>query len=188
MGLVPWTFFSAAVRAGASIVSNIALINKVPCPARCSRSRRRRRVLDAAFSLVGLLPIFIFTGFMPRGTSYWVPVITVVLLAFVSGSPDRRRLVVYIRDLRTALPLALQFGLFVTPVAFPFEFVPEEWRGDLLVPQPARPDHRLVPPHRAVRRGAEPHLPRPRRPGLRLVLFGGYYFFKRMETGIADVA
>ena len=43
VGLLSWTFFSGALSKGAvSIVQNLALLNKVYCPARCSRSRRSR--------------------------------------------------------------------------------------------------------------------------------------------------
>jgi ABC-2 type transport system permease protein/lipopolysaccharide transport system permease protein len=192
MGLIPWAFFSGAVSAGAaSIVSNIALINKVPCPREVfPLSGVGVALFDAALSLLVLVPIFVFSGFAPRGSSYWVPLITLVLFAFVIGcSILIAGLVVYIRDLRTALPLALQFGLFVTPVAYPFyEVVPEEWRALYSFINPLGP---IIDSYRrTVLYGMSPNFTELgfAALGSLLVLSGGYYLFKRMESGIADVA
>jgi ABC-type polysaccharide/polyol phosphate export permease len=79
--------------------------------------------------------------------------------------------------------------LFVTPVAFPFyQFVPEEWRAIYSFLNPLGP---IIDSYRrTVLYGEAPNLTYLGLAALGsvLVLFGGYYFFKRMETGIADVA
>ena len=37
--------------------------------------------------------------------------------------------VVYLRDIRSALPLALQLGVFATPVAYGLDVIPRHWRN-----------------------------------------------------------
>jgi ABC-2 type transport system permease protein/lipopolysaccharide transport system permease protein len=192
MGLIPWTFFSGAVSAAAaSIISNISLINKVPCPREVfPLSGVAVSGFDATLSLLVLLVMFPVLGFMPKLTSLWVPVITLVLLAFVTGCAILIAvLVVYVRDIRTALPLGLQFGLFVTPVAFPFyDFVPEAWRGLYSFVNPLGP---IIDSYRrTVLYGQAPDFTYLGLGALGslVILLGGYWLFKRMESGIADVA
>jgi ABC-2 type transport system permease protein/lipopolysaccharide transport system permease protein len=77
----------------------------------------------------------------------------------------------------------------VTPVAFGFyDFVPKAYRGIYSFVNPLGP---IIDSYRrAVLFGQAPEF---RYLGLAalgsfMLLLGGYYFFKRMETGIADVA
>jgi ABC-type polysaccharide/polyol phosphate export permease len=192
LGLIPWTFFSGAVSTAAtSIVGNISLINKVPCPREVfPLSGVVESAFDTTLSLFMLVFLFIVLGFAPTSTSYWVPVITAELFAFVTGySILIAGLVVYVRDIRSALPLALQFGIFVSPVAFGFYD---------LVPPGARAIYSFINPlgpiidsyRRTVLYGQQPDFfyLALGAIGSALVLLGGYYLFKRMETGIADVA
>jgi ABC-2 type transport system permease protein/lipopolysaccharide transport system permease protein len=191
VGLVVWTFFSNSVNnAQASIVGNITLINKVPCPREVfPLSAVVQASFDASLSLIALVGLFVIKTFMPRPTSYWVPVLLLVLFAFVIGIAIMVSvLVVYIRDLRTALPLALQFGLFATPVAFGFEVIPEAWRGLYSVINPLGPV--IDGLRRSVLFGEAPQLEYLGLAAIGAVLYlaGGYWLFKRMEAGIADIA
>jgi ABC-2 type transport system permease protein/lipopolysaccharide transport system permease protein len=190
-GTLSWTFFSNSMSNGStSIVSNISLINKVPCPREVfPLSGVVQAAFDAALSTIPFIALFVINTFMPKPESVWLPLILLVQLAFATGAAILYSvLVVYVRDLRTALPLALQFGFFVTPVVFPFSDIPEWLRGFYSVINPLGPTidsirrtmlYGLAPEFEYLGLGAL---------GALLYLVGGYVVFKRMEAGIADIA
>jgi ABC-type polysaccharide/polyol phosphate export permease len=191
IALVPWSFFASSLNTGAmSIVGNLSLVQKVPVPREVfPLSGVVMAAFDTIFSIAALAALFVAFTFMPEPTTVWVPLITLVLIMFTIGWAILASvMVVYIRDLRTAMPLALQFGLFVTPVAFPFSVIPKQWRGIYSVLNPLGPlidDYR-----RTVLYGQQPQW---QYFGLAtlgsvVVFVGGYLLFKRMESGIADVA
>jgi ABC-2 type transport system permease protein/lipopolysaccharide transport system permease protein len=98
-------------------------------------------------------------------------------------------LVVYVRDLRHILPMALQFALFATPVAYSFSVVEERWQQVAAsVVNPLAP---LIDGYReTVLYGNAPDWSLTGiAAGVSIAWFaGGYLLFKRLETGFADVA
>jgi ABC-type polysaccharide/polyol phosphate export permease len=191
IGLIPWTFFSTAVsQGGLSLISNVPLLNKVSCPREVfPMASAMVAGIDSLVSVAVLAILFLKFGFAPRATAVWIPVILAVQVAYTLGiTLVASAVVVYLRDLRHALPLILQMGLFVTPVAFPLD----------IVPAPLRPTYVALDPLAAVIDAYRRTVlyGRPPAPGLlvlaavasAIVLVGGYAVFKRLETGIADVA
>jgi ABC-2 type transport system permease protein/lipopolysaccharide transport system permease protein len=137
--------------------------------------------------VLGLL--FVRFGFAPRATTVWVPVILAVQVAYSLGiTLVASVVVVYLRDLRHALPLILQMGLFVTPVAFPLGIVPANLQRAYVALNPLAAV--IDGYRRTVLYGQPPAV------GLLgvaaaaslVTLLGGYAIFKRLEAGIADVA
>lgn len=191
LGLLPWTFFSSSLSSGGqSLVTNSTLLNKIYCP---------REVfplasiivagIDTTISTAILGVLFAILTFAPKITSLWVPVLLVVQVAFtlgitliVSGT------LVYLRDLRQALPLLLQFGLFATPVAWGIDVVPESWRLAYSVVNPLAPV--IDGYRRTVLLGLPPQweLLGPAAASAAVLLVAGYVVFKRLETGFADAA
>lgn len=191
VGLLPWTFFSSSVSgAGMSLTANMSLLNKVYFP---------REVVPIATTLVAAVDMGIATAilgflfaiytFAPKAESIWVPVILIVQLAFTLGIGLIVSVVnVYVRDLRQGLSMILQLGLFATPVVYGIEEIPKALRPLYAVVNPLAPV--IDAYRRTVLMGQAPRL------GLLLlgavssaaVLLGGYALFKRLETGIADVA
>ena len=98
--------------------------------------------------------------------------------------------VVYMRDLRIALPLVIQLGLFLTPVAYGASAIAKS-RTSLIVYSALNP---LVPVIDGLRRttllGQSPDwtLELVGAGTASVVLAGGFLLFKRLETGLADVA
>jgi ABC-type polysaccharide/polyol phosphate export permease len=191
LGLLPWTFFSASVlHGGLSLADNVELLNKVYFP---------REVfplgslvvagVDTVMSLLGLAVLFAITGFVPRAASIWVAPILLVQLAFTAGATMvASAVIVYLRDLKHALPIVLQLGLFATPVAYGFEVVPDRLS---LVYSAVNPLGPVIDGYRrAVLFGRPPEWGPFAVAGISatLVLVLGYLAFKRMETGLADVA
>lgn len=191
IGLLPWTFFSSSVSSSAqTLISNMSLLNKVYCP---------REVFPIGSILVASIDtitatlvlglLFAINTYAPRLESVWVPVLLAVQLSFTVGvSLIASVATVYLRDVRQVLPILLQLGLFATPVAYGIEAVPVG----------ARPLYAFLNPLAPVIDGYRSTilLGQPPEWGLLglgaisavLVLTGGYVLFKRLETGIADVA
>ena len=131
LGLLPWTFFSASVsQGGQSLVQNMALLNKVYCPREVfPLSYVVVAGLDTVIAVGALLVLFPITGFTPKATSIWVPVLLPVLLGFTVGVTTVMSVfMVYFRDLRHMLPIVLQLGLFATPVAYGMDAIPASLR------------------------------------------------------------
>lgn len=130
-GLIAWNFFAnAANTGGLSLLSNQSLLNKV-------YSARQiypiaavvLAALDAVISVVVLGVVFALTGTAPASTIYWLPVIVVVQIAFVSATVLLLSIfVVYVRDLRNIIPFILQLGLFATPVVYGLDQISPRYR------------------------------------------------------------
>jgi ABC-type polysaccharide/polyol phosphate export permease len=191
VGLLPWTFFSTAVaQGGTSLVTNNVLLRKIRCPREVFPiTSTVVALVDGLIAASVLVVLFVVTGYAPRATSYWVPVLLVVQVAFALGAALlSSALLVYARDLRHALPLLLQLGLFATPVAYGIEAIPGRWQWLASLVNP------LVPVidgyRRAVLWGQAPNgrLLAWGAVGAAALLVGGYAAFKKLEPGIADVA
>ena len=191
LGLLPWSFLSTSVsQGGQSLVTNSALLNKVYCP---------REVFPLSSVIVAAVDMFTATlilgvlfavyGYAPHATSIWVPVLLVVQFAFAMGvSLIASSTLVYLRDLRQALPILLQLGLFATPVAYGMKEIPDSIKN---VYAALNPIATVIDGYReAILYGNTPNL---RWLGLAsitsaVVLVAGYSMFKRLEAGFADVA
>ena len=120
--MLPWTFFSNSISGGGqSIVSNMALVNKVACPREVfPLGTIVVAAIDTLIASVVLLFLFAVTGFAPKPQTLYAPVLLLVLLVVytVGLTLMVSAVLVYLRDLRLVLPLPLQLGLFLTPVAY----------------------------------------------------------------------
>jgi ABC-type polysaccharide/polyol phosphate export permease len=122
-------------------------------------------------------------------TSAWIPVLLLIQIAFTLGiTLITSAVVVYLRDLKHALPILLQLGLFATPVAYPLDIVPSSIQGVYVAINPLGAV--IDGYRRTVLEGLPPdwNLALPAAISAAVVLVVGYALFKKMETGFADVA
>jgi ABC-type polysaccharide/polyol phosphate export permease len=191
LGLLPWTFFSTAVaQGGQSLVINAQLVNKVYCPREVfPLANLVVAGIDSSIAASMLAVLFVVTGYTPKPTSLWVPVLLLVQVAFTLGlTLVTSAVLVFFRDLRHALPIVLQLGLFATPVAYGMDVVPSSLQVLYCAANP------LAPVIDGYRRTILLGLP----PNWELLLPGaitaigtlvvGYAVFKRLEPGFADYA
>jgi ABC-2 type transport system permease protein/lipopolysaccharide transport system permease protein len=191
LGLLPWTFFSTAVSQGSlSLVTNAQLLNRTAFP---------REVFPLASVCVALVDmviatavlglLFAITGFAPAITSLWVPLILVIQIAYAAAfATGLSAIVVYFRDLRHAIPVLLQLGIFAAPVAYGVDVIPETYRPLYCALIPIAPV--IDSYRRVVLEGSSPAW------GLlgigalstALMLAVGYHLFKRLEGGMVDLA
>jgi lipopolysaccharide transport system permease protein len=187
-GLLPWTFFSNAVTSsGNSLVGSANLVTKVYCP---------RMIIPAAATAAGLvdfaIPLAILLGMMAY---YGVPVtaailmlpVLIVLTALLALGVGlwTAALNVKYRDVRYALPFAIQLTMFVSPVIYPPSVVPEAWRWLLSL----NPLTGIIQGYRASLLGGQFDIPSlATAAAITLaVLVWAAYDFRRMEKGFADV-
>lgn len=191
LGLLPWTFLSNSLnQGGLSLVNNVPLLNKVYCPREVFPIGSMVVAgLDTAISLVGLTALMVVYGFAPRGTTVWLPVLLLVQVAWTLGLTLVASIViVYLRDVRYALPVVLQLGLFATPVAYGLDRIPAHLRVWYVTLNPLAAV--IDGYRRTVLFGQDPqwHLLLPAALTAFATLAAGYWLFKRLEAGIADVA
>lgn len=191
LGLLPWTFFSTSVsQGGQSIIQNVPLLNKVYCPREIfPLASVGVAGVDNAVAALFMTPLFVLEGFAPKATSVWVPLLLLIQVAFALGvALVISAVIVYLRDLRHALPIILQLGLFATPVAYGMAEIPEDLQVAYVTLNPLAAV--IDGYRRTVLLGLPPDwaLVLPAAISTLVVLVGGYLIFKRLETGFADVA
>jgi ABC-2 type transport system permease protein/lipopolysaccharide transport system permease protein len=193
VGLIPWTFFSIAVlNGGMSLINNVSLLNKVYCPREVfPLAVIGVAAVDAAVSLVALVALFAIEGFAPKVETLYAPVVLPALFMFTLGATLAvSALLVYLRDLRHVLPLLIQFALLVTPVAYGINVLAQS-TAQLLLYSALNPLAPVIDGLRStVLLGVEPDWTAlgVGTASAALVLATGYWLFKRLETGMADIA
>ncbi len=191
IGLVPWSFFASSVTAGGmSIVQQMSLVNKIRCPREVfPLASVTVAAVNASIATVVLVLLFVLERFPPKATTPLAVFPLVVLVVFTVGvTLYVSAFTVYIRDLRHALPILLQLGLFATPVVYGLDAIPEAWR----------PWYCLVDPMAPVIDGLRQTVLYGNAPnwlylGLGAstsvaLLVSASAVFRRLETGFADVA
>jgi ABC-2 type transport system permease protein/lipopolysaccharide transport system permease protein len=193
IGLIPWTFFSNSINGGGmSLATNMQIVNKIYCPREVfPLGALAVGLFDAALSIGVLVVLFVIEGFLPHLETLYFPIFLPALFAFTLGlTLALAVLIVYLRDLRHVLPLLLQFALFATPVAYAVTVIADT-REKLMLYSALNP---LVPVIDGFRRtillGLNPDWA-PLGVGTAsafVYLAFGYWLFKRLEGGIADIA
>jgi ABC-type polysaccharide/polyol phosphate export permease len=189
-GLLAWTFFASAVGSAANVLISNPLLNKVSAPREvfvvATIGTSGADALIAA-SVLGIM--FIIYWIAPQPTSVWVPVLLLVLATYTLGVGIlASSLTVYLRDLRHALPLILQVGLFATPVFYGLGAIPAQYRAVYVFLNPVA---MVIDGLReTVLYGNAPNLSYLGLASISsvIVFLAGYLIFKRLETGFADVS
>jgi lipopolysaccharide transport system permease protein len=136
-GLLPWQLFTAAFSgAGNSLVGNSHLISKVYFPRLLVPiSCLAVALVDFGVMLSLALPVIFIFGGAPGWQLLLLPLFVLLALVIAFGAGLWiTALTVKFRDFRFITPFILQIGMFVTPVGFRTDFLPN-WR-DLIALNP----------------------------------------------------
>lgn len=129
-GLLPWQLFSGAFSgAGSSLVSNSHLISKIYFPRLIvPLSAVAVAMIDMLILLVIAVPYALIEGVNPTWRLLFLPlfILGTMLVALGAGLWITALTVKY-RDFRFITPFILQVGMFVTPVGYRTDFLPN-WR------------------------------------------------------------
>jgi lipopolysaccharide transport system permease protein len=130
-GMLPWTFFATGLsEASNSLINNANLISKVYFP---------RLIVPTATVVVAFVDFLITFAMLivlmavyrfPPGRQMLALPLFVVLAFLASMGPSLwiTALNVKYRDFRYVIPFVVQFGLYISPVGFSSNVVPEKWR------------------------------------------------------------
>jgi lipopolysaccharide transport system permease protein len=130
-GMLPWTFFSQALAdASNSVVSNANLVSKVYFPRLIVPTATIvAAMVDFAIGLVILAGMMLWFRFVPDWRILLLPAFALMgFLAALGPSLWIASLNVRYRDFRYVIPFIVQFGLYVSPVAYSSSVVPARWR------------------------------------------------------------
>ena len=186
--VLPWTFFATAITFGVpSLISNMNLVTKTYFP----REILPLGAIGASFvdfmvaSSIFVVMLYIY-GVQLTSFVLWVPALLLIQILLTIGIILlASAVIVFYRDVRFIVPVALQLWLYASPVIYPASVVPEYlqtlyslnpmvgiiegYRATLLYGQP--------PPSSIIYSAAI---------SVFLVVLG-YFVFKRLEPSFADV-
>jgi lipopolysaccharide transport system permease protein len=187
--LLPWIYFSSTLTSSSnSLISNSNLLTKVYFP---------RVILPASAAISGLFDFSIGTALLaglmayynvwPQSTIFLWPLCVILLLVFTLGvGMFLAALNVKYRDVKYAVPFAIQLGLFVTPVIYPISLIPERYRIWIAL----NPLAGLIEAFRASllpSRATDWQLIGISAAITCLVFVGGFSYFIRTEKAFADI-
>jgi lipopolysaccharide transport system permease protein len=130
-GLLPWNFFTSALtNSSNSLVTSTSLITKVYFP----RLLVPTAAAGAALVDIAIASLMLFVIMPIYGVGFhaslilFIPLVALTALTAAAVGIWTSALNVKYRDIRYALPFAIQILMFLTPVIYPVSFVPERWR------------------------------------------------------------
>jgi lipopolysaccharide transport system permease protein len=130
-GMLPWTFFSSALAdASNSLLGGANLISKVYFPRLIlPMAAVGVALVDFAVNFSLLVALMVWYRFMPSWQIALLPVFMVIAI-FTSLGPGLwlTALNIKYRDIRYIIPFLVQFGLYVSPVGYSSNIVPQQWR------------------------------------------------------------
>jgi len=129
--MLPWQFFASALaECSNSLISNANLISKVYFPRLIvPASAVIVSFVDFLISGLIMLALMAWYNFVPNWRILTLPIF--VLIAFVASMGAGlwlSALNVKYRDFRYIVPFIVQFGLYISPVGFSSNIVPQNWR------------------------------------------------------------
>jgi lipopolysaccharide transport system permease protein len=130
-GVLPWQFFSTALsESGSSLVNNSSLISKVYFPRMVIPvSSVIASFVDFLISTAFLLLIMFWYHYPPTTNLLFFPLFVILVFSASLGvSLWISALMVEYRDFRFIVPFFVQFGLYISPVGFRSDLVPERFR------------------------------------------------------------
>lgn len=129
--MLPWSLFSTSLgEASNSLINNANLISKVYFPRLIIPvATVVTAFVDFIISFVILFGMMIYYQFLPGWNILLLPLfIVLALLASLGPGLWITAINVKYRDFRYVIPFITQFGLYVSPVGFSSNIIPEQWR------------------------------------------------------------
>lgn len=131
VALLPWNFFAMSLSSSVNaLISNSNLITKIYFPREILvYSTIIAKFVDFLFSCLVLVLFFIIFKTPLNATLAWVPVILIIQLIFTAGlSLILSALNLFYRDIQYLLGLVIMLWMYLTPVMYPVEIIPERYR------------------------------------------------------------
>jgi lipopolysaccharide transport system permease protein len=186
--LVPWTFFANGLaQASTSVITNQQLVTKVYVPRLAlPLATVLAGLMDLAIAALVLLVAMLRAGRVPGVAVLWLLPLSLLAVAATLGvglwlAASNVRY----RDVKYVVPFLTQLWLFVSPVVYSTQLVPERWR----IVYALNPMVGVVEGYRwALFGGDSPwSLVASSTAGALLLLWSGAMYFRRVERSFADI-
>lgn len=143
IGMMPWTFFNTAVQGGTTCIRAQAdMVKKIYFPREVIPiSYVTSAFVNMLFSFVIVFLAVIVSGYgFNLRVIFWLPVIMIceyllaLGIAFIVSA-----ITVYFRDLEQIISVVMMAWIYVTPIMYNMEYVPEELRPLIVLLNPMTP-------------------------------------------------
>lgn len=189
VGLLPWNLFAASISSSMnSLVSNGSLLTKIYFPREVFvLSTIAAKIVDFLLASIVLVLFFAFFHQQITLNILWVIPIFMIQQLFTYGlSLILAAFNLFYRDIQYLFGLVLLTWMYLTPVIYPIEMFPEQYRWIFKL----NPMAVFINAYRQVMLGGG--MPNLTSLGIALLLsmimvIGGYKIFKRLEGMFADV-
>ena len=132
VGLVPWLFFSGSMTGGAAcIMSNKDMVKKIYFPREVMPlSYVTSGFVNMLFCFIVIFVVVFFSGvgFNPTALLCLPIIMLVEYIMALGGAMVTSALTVYFRDLEYILGIVTMAWMYLTPVLYPIDWVPEKLR------------------------------------------------------------
>lgn len=188
--LLPWTFFASSISFGVqSLVGSLNLVTKIYFP---------KEILPVSVVMASFVDFLVAaTIYVAMMIFYRVPVgvslvllpvlILIQMLLTIGVVLLASALNVFYRDIRFVVPLGIQLWMYLTPIIYPVERVPERFR---ILYMTVNPMAGLIDSYRRVVVTAEwpqyPYLLSATAISI-VVFLVAYWYFKKVEPVFADI-
>jgi lipopolysaccharide transport system permease protein len=188
-GLFPWICIQESIQRSSTILlERASFIKQMIFPAHLLPvSVNLTALFHLAIAFMVFLVVVVYWGHTHPG--FWIFLLPLVVFqwAITQGvSWMVAALAVYLRDVVQVVTLGLTVWMFLSPILYPLEMVPEGWKSVIWI----NPITYLVDSYRGIiLEGRSPELSAWMTLGVTsLVLFTlGYWVFKRLKPGFSDV-
>ena len=189
-GVLPWTLFAAGLtRSSDSLVQDVNLVQKVYFPRMLlPLAGILSPLVDFAIAFVILIGMMLYFGYYPGVTMFWILGFLVLELMLAAGLGLWLSAInVAYRDVRYAIPVLIQLGLYASPVVYSATFVPARFQTV----------YGLVNPMAGILEGFRWAVLGTKPPSdllfasvaiILVILISGAFYFRRREKAFADVA
>lgn len=130
-GILPWQFFANSLtECSLSLINNANLVSKIYFPRLIvPASAVIVSFVDFLISGMILLAVMIWYNFVPDWRILTLPLfILIAFAAAMGGGLWLAALNVKYRDFRHIIPFIVQFGFYISPVAYSSSIIPQKWR------------------------------------------------------------
>lgn len=187
--LLPWTFFATSVTIGvSSVVAQMGLVTKSTFPRFVLPTGAvMASLVDFGIALLVCFGLLFVFGIGITWQILWLPLLLgLQIVATLGVVLFGAALLVFVRDIRFAIPIALQVWMYATPIIYTIDVVPEH----LLPFYALNPFAGIADGYRSVLALGEP--PDPMLIGIgsasaAVLLVLGVWLFRRLSPLFADV-
>ena len=130
-GICSWNYFSfVATQVGSSLIGAQNMIHKIYFPRLIvPLSKASVGLLDFAMMIVLVFAMMIYYGIKPGLHIIWFPFfILLSVISAIAAGIWLSALTVRFRDFQIIIPYMIQAGMYITPVAYPIQLIPPEYK------------------------------------------------------------